>query len=169
MKLKNKFIISMFVLILIGMVVVTSWYRHTDPLIDDGLQEVSYQGGGQKEYVIQFRNEGYGKIDIISVKTNGETPATVQLGVSYDSAALVQVLPDSDQAIKFMDIRAASIYPKLSVKEFHEALEKKVHTPIHYGLRIRYDKQPIERVTIRYKYLGFTKVKIITRWFNDGK
>lgn len=38
---------------------------------------------------------------------------------------------------------------------------------MQYGLRIRYEKQPIQSVTIRYKYLGFTKVKTITRWFND--
>lgn len=38
---------------------------------------------------------------------------------------------------------------------------------MQYGLRIRYEKQPIRSVTIRYKYLGFTKVKTITRWFND--
>lgn len=167
MKRKNKFIISICVLIFIGLVVVTTWYRITDPLTNDGVFEISYHGGGQKEYVIELSNEGYGKIDIQSVKINGEdTPDTTQLGVSYDSTAMVQVLPYSDPAIKFMDVKASSIYPKLTVKESHEALVKKVHTPMQYGLRIRYAKQPIESVTIEYKYLGFTKVKTITRWFN---
>jgi hypothetical protein len=168
LKSKNKFIISICVLIFIGLVVATTWYRITDPLTNDGLQEISYQGGGQKEYVIELSNEGYGKIDILSVKINGDdTPDTTQLGVSYDSAAMVQVLPNSGPAIKFMDVKASSIYPKLSLNEFHVALEKKVHTPMQYGLRIRYEKQPIESVTIEYKYIGFTKAKTITRWFND--
>lgn len=42
---------------------------------------------------------------------------TVQLGVTYDSAAMVQVLPNPDPAIKFTDVHASSIYPKLSLKQ----------------------------------------------------
>jgi hypothetical protein len=51
----------------------------------------------------------------------------------YDSAAMVQVLPYWDPAIKLMDVKVSSIYPKLSVKEIHVAFEKKVHTPMQYG------------------------------------
>lgn len=156
----------MCVLTIIGLVSATTWYQVTDPLTNDGLQQVNYQ----KEFVLELSNVGYGKIDILSVMINGDnTPDMVQLGVTYDSGAMVQVLPDPNPAIKFIDIHASSIYPKLSLKEFHAALEKKVQTPMQYGLRIRYEKQPIQSVTIRYKYLGFKKVKTITKWlwFND--
>ncbi|WP_261304351.1 hypothetical protein [Paenibacillus andongensis] len=158
----------MCVLTIIGLVSATTWYQITDPLTNEGLQQVNYQDVGQKEYVLELSNVGNGKIDILSVMINGDnTPDTVQLGVTYDSAAMVQVLSNPDPALKFTDIHASSIYPKLSLKEFHAALEKKVQTPMQYGLRFRYEKQPIQSVTIRYKYLGFTKVKTITRWFND--
>ena len=152
----------MCVLTIIGLVSATTWYQVTDPLTNNGLQQ------GQKEYVFELSNVGYGKIDILSVMINGDdTPDMVQLGVTYDSGAMVQVLPNPNPAIKFTDIHASSIYPKLSLKEFRAALEKKVQTPMQYGLRIRYENQLIHSVTIRYKYLGFKKVKTITKWFND--
>ena len=62
---------------------------------------------------------------------------------------MVQVLPNPDPAIKFTDVHAFSIYPKLSLKQFNAALENKVQTPMQYGLRIRYEIQPIQSVTIR--------------------
>jgi len=66
-----------------------------------------------------------------------------------------------------MELSASSIYPALSLGEIQAALEKKEHTPMQYGLRIRYEHQPIQNVTITYKYLGFTKTKSITKWFDS--
>jgi hypothetical protein len=63
---------------------------------------------------------------------------------------MVQVLSSPDPATQFMDLSASSIYPALSQEEFHAALEKKEHTPMQYGLRIRYENQPIQNVTITY-------------------
>jgi hypothetical protein len=102
------------------------------------------------------------KIDILNVKINGEDPLDpVQLGITYDSGQLVQILPNPVPEIKFMNLKAASIAPKLTQKEFYAALEKKVHTPTHYGLRIFNENKPIQSVTIHYKYLGLTKTKKI--------
>jgi hypothetical protein len=99
------------------------------------------------------------------VEINGhEKPDKVQLGVTYDSGAMVQV-GLSNPAIIFMDLKDSSIYPELSPEEFQTALVEKVHTPMHYGIRILYERSTIKKVTIRYKYLGFTKVKNITKWF----
>jgi len=132
---KKTFIISMCVLTIIGLVSASTWYQVTDPLTNNGLQQINnFQYVGQKEYVLELSNVGYGKIDILSVMINGDdTPDMVQLGVTYDSGAMVQVLPDPHPAIKFTDIHTSSIYPELSLKEFHAALEKKIQTPMQYG------------------------------------
>lgn len=157
----------MSLLIITGLLFsILHWYRITDPLANNGLNIKEQEN--QSEYVLELSNEGYGKIDILSVKINGgDASDMVQLGVTYDSPQMVQILPDPDPSIEFMDIHASSIYPKLSIEEFHEAIKKKVHTPMQYGLRFRYNKKSIQSVTIKYKYLGFTKVKKITNWFND--
>lgn len=167
MNLKN-IIMGMSLLIIIGLLfAIILWYRATDPLANNGLQTVNAEEK-HLEYVLELSNEGYGKIDILSVRINGgDAPDLVQLGVAYDSGHMVQILPNPDPSIEFMDIHASSIYPKLSIEEFHEAIKKKVHTPMQYGLRFRYNKKSIQSVTIKYKYLGFTKVKKITNWFND--
>jgi hypothetical protein len=168
LKLKN-IIIGMCFFIITGLFIsILTWYRITDPLANYGISDFNYQDGKQKEYVIELSNEGYGKIDILSVNINGDDkPDKVQLGVTYDSGHMVQVLSFPVPAIVFMDLKASSIFPELTEEEFNAAMEKKVHTPMEYGLRIRYEKKSIQSVTIKYKYLGFTKVKKITRWFND--
>lgn len=68
-------------------------------------------------------------------------------------------------ATQFMDLTASSIYPELSGDKAQAALQRKEHTPMQYGLRLHYENQPIQSITIKYKYLGFKKMKNITRWF----
>jgi hypothetical protein len=148
----KKTVISVGLFILIGLAIsVTVWYRMTDPLVNNGLQRINNEDGQVEEYVVELSNEGYQKIDIMNVKVNGEDRSdVVQLGISYDSGHTVLVLSSPDPATQFMDLSASSIYPALSQEEFHAALEKKEHTPMQYGLRIRYENQPIQNVTITY-------------------
>jgi hypothetical protein len=94
-------------------------------------------------------------------------PALVQLGITYDSHHLVQFLGEqSDPATKLMDLLDSSIQPQLSAEEIQTILVSKANskkrTPIHYGVVVRYDKESLQDMTIRYTYLGFTKVKRIT-------
>ncbi|MGM0881276.1 MAG: hypothetical protein ACQEXQ_09555 [Bacillota bacterium] len=154
--------------LILGLLVgIFIWYLNTDPLADNGLGTTTFKDGRQDEYVVQLSNEGYGKIDIRSVKINdNETPHLVQLGVTYDAPNIVQILPD-EPAIEFMDINASSIFPKLTTEEFQAAIKKKEHTPMQYGIRIRHGEK-IESVTIKYKYFGFTKTKKITSWFQNS-
>ncbi|RIX50249.1 hypothetical protein D3P08_20570 [Paenibacillus nanensis] len=64
----------------------------------------------------------------------------------------------------------ASIEPQLSGQEIQSALASSTpqrSTPIHYGIVVRYDEEPLQEVTIRYSYLGFNKIKRITQWFDS--
>lgn len=157
--------IGLCVVFALGLGGAVWWYVSSDPLVSDGLS--SYQIGQERGVVLQISNEGYGNIKLLSVEVNGQTPPTpVSLGIAYDTGQFVQVLPDPHPHIRFMDLQASPIYPKPSPEEMKEALNKQENTPIHYGIRIIYDEeQPIRSVTIRYKYLGFTKTAKITKWF----
>ncbi|OME86284.1 hypothetical protein BK120_10030 [Paenibacillus sp. FSL A5-0031] len=165
----KRTVVSFSLFILIALVLsVIIWYRITDPLVNNGLQRINNHDGKVEEYVVELSNEGFQKIDIKKVSVNGEDRSDdVQLGISYDSTHMVQVLPSLDPATQFMELSASSIYPALSRGEIQAALERKEHTPMQYGLRIRYEHQPIQNVTITYKYLGFTKTKSITNWFES--
>jgi hypothetical protein len=160
--------IGMCALLVLGLGIAVWWYEASDPLISDGL--VTYRLPNEKGYVVGLSNKGYGKIDLLSVKVNGEDPpGPVWLGVAYDSLSEVQIPPEPDPNIRFMNIKDSSIYPKLTVEEIQEALKMKKNTPMRYGVRIVYDEsQPINSVIIRYKYLGFTKAATITRWFENN-
>ncbi|WP_426454000.1 hypothetical protein ACP26L_16135 [Paenibacillus sp. S-38] len=142
------------------------WLAVTEPLQSTGLDTVEHREEGYTEYVIGLENAGVGAIELLSVTVNGtEAPDLAQLGISYDSAHLVQVMPEPEPAIRFMELNAAPINPKLTPEQMREALELKFNTPISYGLRLRLDEAPITRVTVRYRYLGFSKTAVITRWF----
>jgi hypothetical protein len=146
---------------------VVTWYRMTEPLVSNGLQTFIPGDTGHEEFIIALRNEGYGKIELLSVKVNDrETPDLIQLVIAYDSKQTVQILSEPEPAIEFMDIKASPIFPALSPEMAQTAIKKKAHTPIHYGLRVRADSK-IKSVILKYKYLGLVKTQIITRWFND--
>lgn len=166
--ISKKMVMGTSLFIIVGLLIsMTVWYQITEPLVNNGLQQVNNEDGQTHEYVLELSNEGYVKIDILSVKINGEDQSDLaQLGIAYDSGRMVQVLPTHDPDLQFMDLKASSIYPALSQDEFKAALAKKEHTPMQYGLRLRYDNQSIQNVTIKYKYFGFTKEKNITKWFN---
>lgn len=161
---KKRIIKGSCLILILGLFISSYiWYRTSEPLMIDGLSETKSPDGKHEEYVIELVNEGYGNIDILDVKINGEDASDlVQLGITYDSGQMVQILPDPHPEIKFMNINASAIFPKLTQKEFYAALEKKVHTPMQYGLRIFNKNKPINSVTIRYKYLGFIKTKKLT-------
>ncbi|MCM3630616.1 hypothetical protein M3194_25115 [Paenibacillus glycanilyticus] len=143
------------------------WYRHTAPLVNDGVSTISTPEGELLEYVVDLQNQGFRKIDLVSVTIGGPPdPGPVQLGITYDSGQIVQVLPEPVPAIEYMGIHDSSIYPALSDAEFRKAVAMKTHTPIHYGIRFAANRGPIHSVTVKYKYLGFTKKLTITNWFD---
>lgn len=159
--------------IFLAIIVVIMWYLQADPLIDNGLSEYTAPDGNMKAYTIELVNNGSSDIDIQSVTVNGgNIPDLVQLGITYNSGHLVQYWGEqTDPATKIMDLHEASIHPKLSPEEIQNVFANletsKTQTPIHYGVVVRYDKEPIQEVTIRYTYLRFTKEKRITKWFDS--
>ncbi|HZG84102.1 hypothetical protein [Paenibacillus sp.] len=150
------------------------WYLRSDPLISNGLT-IYTDPNGNKVYSIQVVNRSKSDIKLQSVKVNGAAiPDHVQLGITFNSSRLVQFLgAETDPNTKVMDLNAASIRPQLSATDmqtiFAGKMNSKKLTPIHYGVIVRYDKEPIQEVTIRYSYLGFTKVKRITHWFDSDE
>ncbi|MDQ0875882.1 hypothetical protein QFZ77_004541 [Paenibacillus sp. V4I3] len=156
-------------------IAVIIWYHRADPLNDNGLTVYTDPVGNFKVYTIEVVNRSESDIDIQSVTVNSEKmPNRVQLGITYNSGRLVQFLGDqTDPATKLMDLHDASIQSQLSDQEIRTILASKVNsnkqTPIHYGVVVRYDEEPLQEVTIRYTYLGFTKVKRVTKWFDFGE
>lgn len=160
---------ALFILVMIAAII---WYQRADPLLDNGLTVYTDPVGNYKVYTIEVVNRSESIIDIQSVTVNGKKmPDHVQLGITYDSGHLVQFLGDqTDPATKLMDLDDASIQPQLSKQEIRTVLASKVNsnksTPIHYGIVVRYDEEPLQEVTIRYTYLGLTKEKRVTKWFD---
>ena len=161
--------------LILAMIAAVIWYQRSDPLISNGLTVYTDPDGNFKVYTIQVANRSKSDIDIQSVTVNGEKmPDLVQLGITYDSSHLVQFLGEqTDPATKLMDLHDASIQPQLSAEEIQTILVSKANskkrTPIYYGVVVRYDKESLQDMTIRYTYLGFTKVKRIIKGFDSDE
>jgi hypothetical protein len=135
-----------------------SFIQISNPIRIDGVS-TSMIDEGKKEVVFQIDNIGLKRIKIKEVTLNHmKQPEELALGISYDSGHLVQSGTD-DPMIQFMKIDAASVNPKLNKKEINEAINRKEKTPINYGIKVVYDKEPIKSLTIKYLYFGFQVTK----------
>ncbi|ALC91730.1 hypothetical protein AM500_19545 [Bacillus sp. FJAT-18017] len=114
---------------------------------------------GNKEIVFHLDNEGISKVLIKEVLINNQV-GKVDLGISYDTSHIVQSGTDNE-SIKFVDFGEEFVNPRLSSDQVIDALNKKENTPIQYGIRIKNFKQPIEFITIKYKYFGLPVSKEI--------
>lgn len=159
-------------LFLLAAIAAIMGYQRADPLISNGMGVYADPTGNYMVYSIQVVNASKTDIDIQSVTVNGgQTPDYVQLGIAYNSNSLIQYAEDkTDPSIKMIDLHDASIEPQLSPAKVQAIIfnkeKAKKPTPIHYGIVVRHLKEPLREVTIRYTYLGFTKVKRITHWFD---
>ncbi|REK75090.1 hypothetical protein [Paenibacillus paeoniae] len=164
-----KLLSAVGALLILAIIATIIWYQRTEPLMDDGLTVYQNPDSKIKFYTMMIVNKSNSTIDIQRVTVNGEKiPDNVQLGITFDSGRLVQYLGDETYpATKMMNLHDASILPQLPVQEIGAiiASEVKKHTPIHYGIVVRYDQEAIQEMTIRFTYLGFTKTKRITKWF----
>ncbi|SDX05341.1 hypothetical protein [Paenibacillus sp. CF384] len=171
LKYKSLLVTLVSALIIIGVISVSIWYYRADPLVDDGVTTYTDIDGNYHVYTIMLINKSRTDINIQSVTVNGKMkPDLVQLGISYNTGHQVQFMGEkTDPATTFMDVHNQSIRPQLSSQKIRTIIENKANsnqkTPIYYGIAIRFDQQPLEEVTIRYTYLGLTKEKHITRWF----
>ncbi|WP_168118635.1 hypothetical protein [Paenibacillus sp. HB172176] len=162
------------VVLVLGVIAAILWYQRADPLLNNGLTTFS-SPEGKKIYTIELVNASDSDIDIRSISVNGgKQPDFAKLGITYDSEQTVQYFGDqTDPATEIMELHEAAIEPQLSREEkqavFASNATSKQHTPIHYGVVVQYDKEPIREVTIRYTYLGFTKEKRITNWFDSDR
>ncbi|RAP77225.1 hypothetical protein [Paenibacillus montanisoli] len=166
-RLKNRlrFVSIVSALFILGVIAAIIWYQRADPLIYNGITIYTDPGGKNKVYTIEIGNRSGTEIKLQHVTVNDrKKPDLVQLGITYNSSHLVQFMGNqTDPATKIMDLQDAPIHPQLSAKKIRAVLASNVNsnksTPIHYGIVVRYDQEPLQEVTIRYDYLGFTKVK----------
>ena len=111
----------------------------------------------QRNTVVELGNDGFGSVSLRMVYVNdGETPASVELGVSSWGQLVLGGALDESPHITFHDIGEYNIRPALSPEEASKKLDEikrtgEKNTIFHYGLRIRHDK-PIQSVTIKYSY-----------------
>lgn len=115
--------------------------------------------------ILEVINKGISNVELIDVFVNdNKNPVKVELGVSYTGHLVVGSGLDEDPNIKFLEINKEKISPDLSPEEKELAIKKK-ESPIHFGIRI-YENDPIDEVTVKYKYFGWTYTKsfIVVKW-----
>lgn len=136
------------------------WLSHSrkEPLITNGTG--LYNGAnGTLFHVVELQNKSQRDIKLTGVTVNGgHIPDVAQLGITYDSGHIVQYMGErTDPATTFMELDAAAIHPRLKTKEVQQVIQAKKNTPIHYGVLVKYDKEPVREIFIHYTYMGFAK------------
>ena len=162
--MKNRLTVLSFFLIATILVFLGFVYL-SKPIVLDGSS--TYEDmNGNKDSVIHFYNEGISKVLLKEVLINNQAGTKeVELGVSYDTSQIVQSGTDN-KLIMFGELDKEYVNPRIPSGEILGIINKKEMTPIHYGIRIMDYDEPIESITIKYKYLGFPVYKEIT--FNNG-
>ncbi|WP_028609090.1 hypothetical protein [Paenibacillus harenae] len=151
--LKNRIIVSLFVVAVLGLGLLIILLINQNPLIADGFSEYNNE---RKQVDISLVNKGQYDIFIQEVLVNNQLPSKTQLVISY-TGQLVAGGIDDDPLAKFIHINDAPIHPRLTPKELQEAV--KTHsTPIHYGIRI-INEDDIEVVKIKYRHMGVPLIR----------
>ena len=160
--LKKKSIIIVFSsILLLAVVVFFAFVQLSNPIRIDEVS-TNTKEDGKKEVVFQIYNKGLKRITIKEVTLNHrKQPKELALGISYDNSQLVQSGFDNPM-IKFMEVDAEPINPKLNPKEITEAINRKENTPIYYGIKVEFYQEPIKSMTVKYKYFGF----LVTKKYN---
>ncbi len=131
----------------------------SNPIVLDGFSSTSLNPDGSMDISYSFYNAGVSKIQIQEVFLDDvASKGTIDLGISHDTTQIVQAGTTSPNTL-FYNLQEKTIHPRLSEEEITEALNKKVMTPIFYGIRIKEYKGPIHTIAIQYKYLGLTVTK----------
>ncbi len=116
-----------------------------------------YSGGEYygKPFGIELWNKGFASVKIRSVLVNAEeTPERVDFGSSNSLRLVLGEELDKNPSITFHKIDDYKINPEYSSKELKDIINKNDRTKsLAYGLRIYYGK-PIEKIIIKYTYLG---------------
>ena len=149
-------------ILLIGTIVVFLGFVYfSKPIVLDGSS--TYEDMiGNKDIVIHLYNEGISKVLLKKVLINNKAGTKkVELGVSYDTSQNVQSGTDN-KLIMFGELEKEYVNPRIPSGEILGIINKKEMTPINYGIRIMDYDEPIESITIKYKYLGFPVTKKIT-------
>ncbi|MDN4608563.1 hypothetical protein [Sporosarcina highlanderae] len=137
----------------------------SNPIVLNGSNSTVENPGGDKDIVIHFHNEGISRVQLKEVLINKRVNNEVELGISYDTSQIVQSGTDN-KLIVFGELDSEYVNPQIPSEEIVGIINRKEMTPIHYGLRIKDYGEPIESITIKYRYLGFPVSKEFT--FTNG-
>ncbi|WP_339254107.1 hypothetical protein NSQ43_06645 [Sporosarcina sp. FSL W8-0480] len=147
---------------LFGLIVASIGFIYiSNPMVIDGSHSTHEDVSGEKDIVIHFYNKGISRLLVKEVLINKHGNSIVELGVSYDTSQIVQCGTDN-KLIVFGELNSEYVNPRIPSEEIPSMINKKENTPIHYGIRIKDYEEPIESITITYKYLGFPVTKEIT-------
>ena len=148
-------------IILTGAIVVFLGFVYlSKPIVLDGSSTYENRNGN-KDIVIHLYNEGISKVLLKEVLINNQAGTNkAELGVSYDTSQNVQSGTDN-KLIMFGELEKEYVNTRIPSGEIQGIINKKEMTPIHYGIRIMDYDEPIESITIKYKYLGFPVSKKI--------
>ena len=132
----------------------------SNPIVINGTS-IYKDANGNDEIVFDVNNEGINKLRIKEVLINNQpNNQLIDLGISYDTLQIVQSNTDNE-LIKFYALDEKSVLPQKTSDEVAAALTQKEMTPLHYGIRVNNFKEPIESITIKYKYFGLSVSKEI--------
>ncbi len=137
-------------------------FSRKEPLIQNGAGLYT-EADGAEFHVVELLNTSQRDIKLTGVTVNGShLPDVAQLGITYDSGHIVQYMGENtDPATKFMELDEAAIHPRLKAEKVQQVIQQKANTPIHYGVLVRYDKEPVLEIAIHYTYMGFNKTLLV--------
>ncbi|OCA84402.1 hypothetical protein A8F94_17020 [Bacillus sp. FJAT-27225] len=156
-----KKLLTVVSIILTGTIVLFLGFIYlSNPIVLNGSS--TYEDpNGSRDIVFHLYNEGISKVSIKKVLINNQVDnKKVDLGISYDTPQIVQS-GTRNEMIKFFELGDVFVNPRIQSNQVKDALNKKEMTPIHYGIRIKNFTEPIESITIKYKYLGLPITKEI--------
>ncbi|WP_100333407.1 hypothetical protein [Bacillus alkalisoli] len=165
--LKKTFFFSCMFVVLTTIVLLSFVYFST-PIAIYGMAE-NYKDD-DASIIYQIENNGKKELVIQELYINDEKKHTnVTLGISYDSIQYVQEGTNNSNII-FHTIDEKAVLPKINYKNVIEVIELKNMTPISYGIRIMDYQQPIDTISIKYKYYGIpiTKKYNVSNWNHDS-
>lgn len=119
------------------------------------LEETS-SSNRSNDVVLHLYNEGLSKVQLTDVLINNQpSNLLVDLGV------LVQFVQSQNEVNTYFDLGQGLVIPRVTTESILDVIDQTELAPMQYGIRIKNFKEPIESITIKYKYLGLTISKEI--------
>lgn len=149
---------GIILLILVAGVSLFLWYIKANPPLNImSWGTVDYTDNqGLRGIEITIENNGFMSLRLEKVYINeNETPEAAELGISR--IAMVQMLTpneNSEKGISFHKLDEFPVKPQLTPKQTEKLSSQDKKVINNYGIWVQNFDKPIDKITIKYRYLG---------------